>query len=195
MVSKVSVISQAYTYLGQQGISDIATGNAREGYVSAIYDNIYPTLLSSRPWSFALTTQILAQLSSPLDLDDWSYGYQLPTDPKWLKIYRTRPNVDFHIYGNELYTNSSTMQIDYIQQVAENNLPDYFVTLLIYTLTSNISMLITQQVPIMEVWEKKARQAFRVASGVDSQNQPNRAFSDQPLLNAHYSSNSSRNWY
>lgn len=189
MTSRVTVISQAYTLLGQNGINDLDVGNPRDQYVASLYDYHYPYTLSLRPWSFALTTQKLAKLTAPLDLDDWSFGYQLPTDPRWVSIYRARPNVNFHIYGDELYTNADPFQLDYTFEVDESKLPYSFFTFLLYSFTAKIAMLVTQQPSLVKLWQQEAAVAFSQASLADSRNQPNIGIADQPLYVAHFIDN------
>lgn len=188
MVSKVTIISEAYNYLGQPSVNDLDTGNPRDAAVSGIYDTLYPSLLSTRNWSFALTHQKLAKITGPLDLVQWNSGYQLPTDPKWLRTYRTDPLTDFHMYGSVIYTNASALSIDYVFQPLEVNLPSYFVTLFTYSLTAKIAMLVTQMPSLVELWQREAGIAFSIATSIDSQNQPNRVISDLPYFLAKFNS-------
>lgn len=188
MANKVEIISNAFIRLGKGPITDLQTGNPEKAATLQLYDtSVYPTALQLRPWTFALTVQDLNQVVSPPEIPNYSFAYQLPTDPNFLIGYAVYPQLtNFLKVGDLLYANSSTLKLVYTTVVPEENLPPSFVTFLINFLTSEIAYLVTQQNSIAQYWDKKAQLAFSVASSVDSAMQPNLAILDQPIYNAHF---------
>lgn len=185
MSNKNTIISHAFNYLGQGPVSDLETGNPIEASVFSIYNSLYPTLLSMRPWSFALFTQSLDRLTDDPLSNKYQYAFQLPTDPKFLRAYDIAPRQLFEIQGNILLTNNSLVDLTYTRQVEENGLSAPFTTFLEYSLTASIAMLVTQQPEIQKIWEEKSRIAFSVASYTDSA-QPNQPIKNQPIYESHF---------
>ena len=182
--SKVLIISNAFVLLGSNPINSISTGNPIIAAASTIYDSLIPSLLSERPWRFALKQYSLSPLTDSPTLNEWSYIYQLPAD--CLSVYRSYPNTHggYAIYGNKLYSNIDSLQIEYIANVDESKFTKSFIMLAVYAMASNIAMPLTQKVSLAQYWDMKKDEQMSIASAIDSLCMPNIAIKTDPFLSA-----------
>ena len=108
--SAVNIASNALVLIGDSPISALNESPV----ANALYDQSYKSLLSIHRWRFATKKAQLAQLATAPQ-NEFSYQYQLPAD----LIYLIKPlnRQDYEIYGDKFYTNSSSVDIDYIFHV------------------------------------------------------------------------------
>jgi len=188
MSSKIAFISQAFTLLGKGPIHSLeVTPQAQTAAV--LYDRIYPTLLTRTYWHFARKIgEELNLIDDVTGVDEWQYAYQLPVNI--LQLYRLRPNVNYVIAEDKIYTNYKNLtngfRIDYTYQIKENKLPVYFQTALVYTIAAEIAMPITQQTSLAKLWTQKARAALSYAMWNDASNSPSELIQSNPLWRAHF---------
>ena len=176
--SKENIVSQALIYIGEAPISSFSEGVAGQ-VASTIYDNARDSLLSSTRWRFSAGKTQLSQLAdSPRN--EWRYGYQLPTD--LLLMIRTYPGSKYEIFEDKLYTNHSSVEIDYLFRPNEPEFPAYFVEALAYDLAAKFAMSITNNLSIAELMEAKAAKALTDARFKESQARPNVAIQSRPWI-------------
>lgn len=190
MASKIRIVSDALNLLGQPPLNDLdpatietISANIKSG-LSNIYDVISKELLSSFPWHFCIKTQQLNKLLDTPIQDIWQNKFQLPGD--LLTLYRVYPiGSDWDIYGSELYSNQTEIQIDYTFGAAESEFPHYFELALVYMMAANAAMLVTQNGEIAALWMKNSKEQISKAKAIDSQQATNKRITSNPLVNAH----------
>lgn len=188
MVTKVDIVSFAFTNLGKNPVSDIDPFSAEPQVIDASkkYDLLLRDTLSSQSWRFATFTRDLNKLAADPPVKEFSDAFQLPAD--YLNLEQTRPKVRFRLFENMIYVNSSELQIDYRAIVDESKFPPWFSLYMVYVLTENIAMEITQQITIQEKWEKKAEKKFLQARYNDSQQQTGDVIVSDDILSSHLGS-------
>lgn len=184
--SKTQIISKAFVLLGEEQIQSIDDDNPIHASASAIYDTVMPSILSQRPWRFALKQFQLNKLTETPIFQEFSYIYQLPAD--LLSIYRFEPldaNVNYKTYIDKLYSNYSSLKIEYVYQAPESYFSHNFTLLLIYMMAENIAMNVTNQLSMAQYFEKKVAEQLSVAASIDALQVPNDYIMADDLYTAH----------
>jgi len=185
MATKVSIISQAFVLLGSNPVNDIQSGNPIYTAVAVMYDNIYPKLLAEHPWGFAkkLFPLNLVNDIPPIETN-WTKIFQLPAD--LVRIWRLYPNCDYAIFGDKIYTNVTSLTLEYIYQVNESAFPFYFEWLMVLTLAANCALVVTQNATIKAAYDKDSAMQNGVAKFLDSQNAPASPPQRDALYRSHF---------
>lgn len=188
MTTKVDIVSNAFTNLGRGPVSDIDPSSAEPIVVTASkkYDLLVLNELSDARWRFATLTRDLNRLTAVPPVERFSDAFQLPAD--YLNMQQTRPHIEFNIYENKLYANSTEMQIDYTAKLDEDRFPAYFTLLMEYSLTTDMAMPLTQQSSLMDKWEVRYKQQMLRAKFQDSQQQTGDVILDDSILVSHFGS-------
>lgn len=175
--NKIQLISGAMVMIGANSVSSLTEGT--EGIVAnELYDDIYEGLLGSFRWRFASKKVQLARLVET-PLNDYDYMYQLPTD--LVQIIKGESGDDYEIYADKLYSNLSTVSIDYVAKVDEILLPAAFKLCFKYLLAANFAVPVTDNNTKAQTYTGLYEQQFRVAKNIDSTQRPSTAIQDSPL--------------
>lgn len=183
MASKVSIISNAFNYLGKGQVNDLDASPATQA-ASSLYDTLYLAMLGSHPWTFALQIGYeLSKINSQTGVDEWQYIYQIPSD--LIRAYRVRPLSIFRRFKDKIYSNESELFLDYTQYVSEEKLPSDFIFMMQAGVAAECAMMITNDRSIQQQWMQI--QAIRLlrAMGQDGQGQTNEYIRSQPIFEAH----------
>ena len=194
----VSICSQALLLLGANQITSFADGTAPSSICSVLYPRVKAQTLSMYPWSFTLTKQQLGRLTTtPTNV--YLYAYQLPSDmfvgvPR--AVYASLstgslPKItEYEIQGDQLFTNQTTIVLDYQKLVSEQNMPTYFVQMLIYQMAWHLAEPITDQTTKSDYWrtialgtpsESMRGGYFRIAMQADGSGQSKPVIADYLL--------------
>lgn len=176
MASDVSICSNALLLIGHSKISAL---NESE-HAEAFYDSAYEDMLSLHKWNFATRKSVSLSRLTATPQNEFSYAYQLPTD--MLILDRTYPSTNYKIFGDKLYSNHNSVEIDYRYRVVESDLPPYVVTLMQYRLAALFAVPVTSNKSTAELWEKAAKGQLRTAKFLDSQQAPADPISDNPFI-------------
>lgn len=177
--SDVDIVSQALVLIGEAPISSLTEGTA--GVVaSSLYETTKDTLLQKHRWRFATAKASLSRLTAT-PLNEWTYGFQLPTNLRL--ILRVYPHTPYEMYEDKIYSNSNTLQIDYLIDPGEGDYPAYFVKALTYRLASEMALGIANNQSLSDAWYDKSIVAISEAMHMDSQGRPNQAIHHRPLIN------------
>lgn len=169
MASDIEIASNALVRLGVPPISSFSEGGAAGIAAGNLYTPTLRALLTEHRWRFASAKRQLSQLvANPLN--EWSYAYQLPSD--LIMLYRVYPSSDYEIYEDKLYSNDSTVSIDYLFQANESLFPPQFQLMLEYKLASEFALIVTSNRSLAETYEYKYEQAAKKARYADSQARP-----------------------
>lgn len=185
MTTKVSIVSHAFNYLGKAAINSFSDGDPLHQIASSLYDTIYPQVLTKTIWTFASTTQLLAQDTVDPVQNDWQNSFQLPTLPLYLQTIDVQPRQNFIVFGDKIYTNGDTVTLDYIFQPDENDLPPSFRQYLEYALAAAFAMPVTQDTTLANFWAKRAERQYLVALSADSRKEPNRQIVNNNFIAVH----------
>ncbi len=177
MASSLDIYSMASIHLGNGVQASETADNAFMNPARDIYASIRDARLSSSRWGFALKKATLSKLSHT-PLNEYQYAYQIP--PEVLIIYHLYPNVGFAIYGDEIYSNTDALQIDYVYD--PGSYPSYFAEALSYDLAARLAYQVTKDAKLGPNLLVAAGRAWSSPFTTDAQQHPTRAIVDQPLI-------------
>jgi hypothetical protein len=130
------------------------------------------------------------------------YAYTLPAD--FLTIVNVYDSAslspvartDYEIFGTELHSDSSTVYIDYIYTVDEDNWPDWFQNFVSTALAAVLAYPLLEDAQKENYWRQVAfgtpnengeGGVYKQAKGIDARNQPMKRIKGQSLLAARFS--------
>ena len=144
MASKISIVSSAALLLGSKVIVSIDDPGKAATTGFAMYEDIYRELLTNvnHYWRFASAQRSLALLAGKPN-HKWQNAFQLPSDPKLLKLKGVYPRAEYEIYEDKVFTNNTTMEVDFIYRVSEEYLPPYYVPALTHLLALRMAKPVT----------------------------------------------------
>lgn len=187
MVSKVSIISDAFILLGKdplESVEELNNGSKINTAASLIYDNFYPTELTGGQWHFARKVRNLSKLNVKSPIDIFDDVFQIPGDK--LSLIRTFPQSLFwEILEDKFLTNALTVAIDYVFKVPESAFPPYFTTLFTYRVAAGMAMTVTQQSSVAALMKTYVDEYLNSARAVDAQQIPSPTFTRNQVFAAH----------
>ena len=176
--TKIGIISDALVLLGEKPLNSLSDDRYGATVGAALFELLYENELQGNRWRFAMKKAALSQLVSD-PLNEWTHAYQLPSD--CLLPIGVYPPVDYEIYGDHLYSNAATIELDYMFKPDVSELPAYFVALLTYALALNMAKSITESGDAVERF--RALYVFQRdrAMFADAQGRPNRSIRSHPF--------------
>ena len=144
--SKVSIYNQALTKCGAATISALTDGSHEANTCSTMYDNVRDGLLYYQFWNFAMKKQALNRLNETPNDKNYLYAHSLPGDVVRIKGLFDDNGVyleDYVVIGAKVYSNSTTLFMEYVQNIIEDDMPVFFVEALIAKLALEINEAIT----------------------------------------------------
>ncbi len=153
MSSEVEICNMALTELGAGKISNYLTDTSEKAVNCRLfYAATVDEVLRSHEWNSAIWYQSLAEIASTddnyllTDYDEWSYQFQLPTDPFCLRPLEIPdyPKYDYEIASGYLITNLSTVVLKYIRRLTDTTMFDpVLVKAIAYRLAADMAVKIT----------------------------------------------------
>lgn len=117
MASRVEICNLALSRIGASTITSLSDGTRESNLCNVLYNDIAEEVMSEGEWSTCTFRQTLNKTTNT-PLYDYTYEYQLPTNPRWLKfieISGDRLNdLEYDIEEDKLLTNESTVKCKYI---------------------------------------------------------------------------------
>jgi hypothetical protein len=138
MATDVSICSNALRKLGDDPITSLSDNTERARLCNAFFEPTRDAVLRAHVWNFAVVRQELSQLSATPSFD-YSYQYNLPTDPYCLRALRldtTENDFEFKIEGRKLLTDEGTAQLLYVGKITD---PSQFDPLFVEALTGRLA--------------------------------------------------------
>jgi len=198
----VSICNKALVFLGASKITSFSDASAAADACNILYKEVKASTLAMYSWTFTLGKATLAQ-ETTVPTSEWSYQYALPNDmlsgvPRAVRASTTAGSPLIKNWeigqssngGTVLFSDETTITIDYQKDVNEGALPSYFVTLLAYQLAWHLAETMTDQTTKVELWRSIALGTpgegmrggyFRQAVSTDSAGQTPGVISDYML--------------
>lgn len=154
-VTETSICNLALIEIGADRISNLTQDKKEAKLCNRFYERDRDYLLRRHEWNFATERVELAQLDDA-PIADYSYQYQLPTDPKCLRILEVTESLSkWVVEGDYLLINDSAVEIRYIKRVIDPaKFDSAFVELLAARIAMHLAIPITHSIPLYR--EKKA---------------------------------------
>lgn len=158
------------------GASPVPTLDAFEAQsitAAQLFGTISENALSNHPWSHALRSQRLSQLSIEDEDRRWHeyrYVYQLPNDR--IRVLGLRDLAGFRLAGDQLFTDSEPAELVYIANVPPSTWPSYFTQLVVLECAAAFAISVTDSANRAQMYSMEARDQRSRAMAEDSQQTP-----------------------
>lgn len=156
----IGICSAALLKLGEDPISSFNDGTDPSDTCKVLYPSFAKHCLSMHAWNFARKKVQLARLVET-PVNQWAYAYQMPSDSlRVLGVFtsdnvRATPTPDYDIFYNQVYSNDTTLYLDYIAEVPEADWPAYFEEFVKTAFAAELALPITNQQDLkQDMWQK-----------------------------------------
>jgi hypothetical protein len=188
----------ALTGFGEKTIASFTERTTRANVCALQYERVVSGLLSEHRWEFATIQAQLSQVADVTPLIDWTYAYDLPTDPVYIRLVRMARSADslaWPRYGNvpfairtasdgqsqRMYTSYAEVYVEYVGRVDEIVFPPHFVNALVVALKMELGQALTDKTDVVteaRIQLRGNRPAgvtglLQIAKTIDSKNSPN----------------------
>lgn len=177
--TKISLISKALILIGETPLNSLSDDRYGATVGSNLFELIYENELQSNRWRFASKKALLSRLVD-VPLNQWTYAFQLPAD--MLLPYHIYPMSPYEIYGDRIYTDASTVELDYAFKPDITQLPAYFSQLLTYALARDMVKPITENDEAVKLFQMKYTRQRDRALYADAQGRPATTVVDSPFI-------------
>lgn len=168
--SKIDLISKALILCGEKPLNSLDDNRYGATVGSNLFEMLYENELQSNRWRFATTKASLSRLSAG-PLNQWTYAFQLPAD-MLLPIGVYPVDLNYEIYADRLYTDRSSVELDYMFKPEPTATPAYFATLMTYALARDMIKPVTESDSAVDRMEKKYDRQQARALYADAQGRP-----------------------
>jgi hypothetical protein len=210
--TREDIASQALIRLGEPSISSFDEDTETAESVRQIYESTILGLLSRYDWGWASTRAQLSADGAVTPINEWRSAFLMPTlktDRVGMPIYvfnstdlRAPAVFDYEIEGKHIFSNYSTIVIEYVQRKAESLWPGYFEELAVEALAARLALPVTENASKEELHTAKAYGSpaekgegglFGIAMRADSRANPTRGLLDDtdPMTAARFGGHSS----
>jgi hypothetical protein len=176
--TKIKLISDALILVGEKPASSLSENRYGVTVGANLFERIYENELQSNRWRFAMAKKQLSQLVAE-PLNEWKYAYELPSD--CLLPIGVYPASLYEIYGDHVYSNQATLEMDYMFKPEISEIPAYFAMLLTYALARDMVKPITESDNGAAVFNQKYVMQRDRAMFADAQGRPNRSIQHSPF--------------
>lgn len=176
--SKLSLISKALVLCGETPLNALSDDRYGATVGSNLFELLYENELQSNRWRFAMKKGALSQLVAT-PLNEYQYAYQLPSD--MLLLIGVYPRTNYEVYGDRIYSNNTSCEIEYMFKPGVDACPAYFSTLMTYALARDMIKPITESDNAVTVMQRKYQMQRDRAMFADAQARPNRMIADSPF--------------
>ncbi len=177
--SKIDLLSKAAILCGEPPLESLTENRYAATVGSALFEILFENELQSNRWRFAMKKGALSQLVDA-PLNEWRYAYQLPTD-MLLPVAVWPARSPYEIYANHLYTNATSVEMDYMFKPAITQCPAYFCLLLTYALAKNMIKPISESDIAVKLMTSAYNSQRGLAMFADSQGRPPKPIADSPF--------------
>ena len=176
--SKIAILSKALVLLGEKPLDSLSDNRYGATVGSNLFELIYEAELQSNRWRFACAKTSLSRLNAT-PLNEWQYAYQLPS--AMLLPIGVYPKASYEIYADRIYTDQSSVELDYMFKPDVSACPAYFTLLLTYACAKDMIKPITESDNGVQVMTAKYNVQRARAMFADAQGRPNSMMIDSPF--------------
>ena len=168
MASEVDICNIALSNLGERPINDRTDENQRARACDNRFDDVRDLVLRSHIWNCALKRE--GPLPSSATAPSWGYDYAYPKPAEMLRLIAVKENEHaFKIEGDNIVTDSSTLNILYIERVTDTAKYDsLLVQAIALRLATEIGQDLTGKTELKENLMRKYREVLSEARSADA---------------------------
>lgn len=176
--TKIGLISKALVLCGEKPLNSLSDNRYGATVGANLFEQVYEAELQSNRWRFACTKKALSRLVAA-PLNEWDYAFQLPAT--LLLPIGVYPSAPYEIYSDRIYTNQTTIELDYMFKPEVSACPAYFTLLLTYALAKDMIKPITESDNAVTIMTAKYNVQRARAQFADAQGRPNKPIVDSPF--------------
>lgn len=176
--SKIGLISKALILCGEKPLQSLSDDRYGATVGANLFEMLYEAEVQSNRWRFSMKKGALSRLNVD-PLNEWRYVYQMPTD-MLLLIGMTYPK-PYEIYGQHMYTDATSVEIEYQFKPEIDRIPAYFALLMTYVLAKDMVSPITENEDKHRMMQAKYLPQRDRALFADAQSRPARRIIDSPF--------------
>ncbi len=177
--TKIGLISKALILCGEQPLTSLSDERYGATVGAGLFELIYENELQANRWRFAMTKKALSQLVGA-PLNQWQFAYQLPSD-MLLPIGIYPVDLKYEIYAKHLYTDRSSVELDFMFKPVITAVPAYFAMLMTYALAKNMIKPITESDKSAELMVTRYDRQVNIAQFADAQGRPAKQTAHSPF--------------
>lgn len=177
--TKIGLLSKALILIGETPLESLSDDRYGATVGSNLFELIYENELQSNPWRFSMKKVALSRLVVT-PLNQYAYAYQLPSD--CLLLRHVYPRSRYEVYGDRIYSDATTVEVDYQFKPDVTAVPAYFSTLLVYALARDMVKPITESDTGVKTFAAKYVMQRDRAMYADAQSRPATPVQDNPFI-------------
>ena len=168
MASETDICNIALSNLGERPIAIRTEQNQRARACDNRFDDVRDLVLRSHIWNCALKRE--GPLPSSATAPSWGYDYAYPKPAEMLRLIAVKENEHaFKIEGDNIVTDSSTLNILYIERVTDTAKYDsLLVQAIALRLATEIGQDLTGKTELKENLMRKYREVLSEARSADA---------------------------
>jgi hypothetical protein len=181
-LSAIDLCSKALIKLGAFPISSMDGESPEEMIANHLYNIVKRQLLAAYHWNFATIFREL-NIVNTKPVAKFEYSFQLPSDV--ISVITASDlsggRIDYKIIGDELYTNSNSVILNYIYDAPEEYFSPDFQNLIIEKLASEFSIPLTENTAKANYFESSANLILAKAKSNEAMQNKPKKISNFPL--------------
>jgi hypothetical protein len=179
--TKIGLISKALVVCGEKPLESLSDNRYGATVGANLFEILYENEVQSHPWRFSMKKAVLSRLNLT-PLNQYSYVHQIPVD--CLLPRHVYPITDYEIFGDRIYSNNQTVELDYQFKPEVGHVPAYFAALMVYALARDMVKPLTESDKAVQTMAAKYSLQRDRAMYADSQGRPNIAIQYSPFVAA-----------
>lgn len=176
--TKIKIISDALILVGEKPLQSLSDDRYGATVGSNLFERTYENELQSNPWRFSMKKAALSRLVVT-PLNQYAYAYQIPAD--CLLVRHVYPRTYYEIFGDRIYTDATSVELDYQFKPDITAVPAYFSTLMVYALARDMVKPITESDTGVKTFAAKYVMQRDRAMYADAQARPATPIQDSPF--------------
>ena len=176
--TKISLISKALILIGETPLQSLTDDRYGATVGSNLFEMLLENELQGNPWRFSMKKAALSRLVVT-PLNQYAYAYQIPAD--CLLVRHVYPRIHYEIFGDRIYTDHTSVELDYQFKPDVTEMPAYFATLMVYALARDMVKPITESDTGVKTFAAKYVMQRDRAMYADAQARPATMIQDSPF--------------
>lgn len=179
--TNINICSRALSKIGAESISSFDEGTTEAKVASQLYETSKQMLLSAYPWTFNKSEVYLARINNT-SLAKYKYLYEKPID--YLTARTLKENdcvVDYCFINSKINTDAEKPILVYSSITDENDMPPYFISLLIDYLACQFLIPVTGKNEDYKIFNNIYKENLAEAKSLDARSKTP-SFIDTNLL-------------
>lgn len=179
--TKIGIISKALILCGEKALNALTDDRYGAEVGGNLFELIFENELQSNPWRFSMKKAALSRLNVT-PLNQFQYAYQIPAD--CLLVRHVYPATRYEIFGDRVYTDNTSVELDYQFKPAVSAVPAYFSMLMTYALARDMVKPLTESDVAARIFQSKYVLQRDRAMYADAQARPATIIQDNPFIAA-----------